>query len=60
MKHEIISKAYAYQILRKAFPLKNGDNITFEICEALLILHYKGNSYSCEINEFIKNLKDKG
>ena len=59
MTREIISKAYAYQFLKKVYPLKPGDTITFQLSEALFVLGYKGNSYSGEINEFIKELKEE-
>jgi len=59
MKHETINKARAYQILKKAYPLKPGDTITFEISEALFVLDYRSGSDSKEVNEFIKNLKEE-
>ncbi len=57
MKRELISKQYAKQILKKAYPLEPGDTISFQVSEALFVLEYSGNSYSAEVNEFIKNIK---
>ena len=57
MAKEMISKEYAKQILKKAYPLVPGDSMSFTISEALFVLEYSGSSYSDEVNEFIKTLK---
>lgn len=58
MTHETIGKAYAYQILKEAYPLKPGDTVTFLISEALFVLEYQGSSDSADVNLFIERLRD--
>ena len=60
MKKETMSKARAYQILKNAYPVQIQDWITFDVCEALLIMGYRGDSIATEVNEFIKKLQDTG
>jgi len=60
VKKESMSKAWAYQILKQAYPVHIQDWMTFDICEALLIMGFKGDSRAVEVNKFIEKLQDTG
>ena len=52
----IMDKKEAKEILKKLYPLKPGDVVSFLISEALLAVDFKGSSYATEVKEFIVNL----
>jgi len=60
MKKELMSKARAYQVLKQAYPVHTQDWMTFDVCEALLIMGFKGDSRAVEVNKFIEKLQDTG